>query len=219
MNGEIIGLQRRLRHLYPQKKYINCQNHWLALVFMHLTKDFKGLRDMDQLLLNLWKMFNYSSVKFSVFEKAQELEGLTPLKTLKCPSTRWLSHGAATQRIISGFSLLVDALDTIYFKKHDAEVKGVLDLFLRSNVILFLLLLVDVLMHVNRFPCFLQSRSCLHNSTKETVWVNQQFRKVEKWRRVLYEATWEKLLADFEGKTGIVMTDLSTWQRSSCKYR
>ena len=70
---------------------------------MHLPKDFKGLGDMDQLLLNLWKMFNYSSVKFSVFEKAQELEGLTPLKTLKCPSTRWLSHGAATQRIISGF--------------------------------------------------------------------------------------------------------------------
>ena len=80
---------------------------------------------MDQLLLNLWKMFKYSSVKFSVFEKAQESEGLTPLKILKCATRRWLSHGVATQRIISTFSPLVDALDTIYFEKHDAEVKGV----------------------------------------------------------------------------------------------
>ena len=32
-------------------------------------------------------------------------------------------------------------------------------------------------------------------------------------------ATWEKLLADFEGKIGIVTTDPSTWQRSWCKHR
>ena len=37
---------------------------------------------MGSMLLNLWKMFKYSFVKFSVIEKAQELEGLTPLKVL-----------------------------------------------------------------------------------------------------------------------------------------
>ena len=42
------------------------------------------------------------------------------------------------------------------------------------------------------------SLPCLHNNNKETVSVNQQFRKVEKWKGVLCEATWEKLLADFE---------------------
>ena len=96
-------------------------------------------------------------MKFSVIEKAQELEGLTPLKVLKCATTRWLSYGAATQRIISRFSPLIEALNTIYFEKHDANVKGVRDLLLRSNVILFMLFLADVLVYVNRFLRFLQN--------------------------------------------------------------
>ena len=40
-------------------------------------------------------------------------------------------------------------------EKHDAEVKAVRDLLLRPNVILFLLLLADVLVHVDRFSRFL----------------------------------------------------------------
>ena len=163
MSDEITGLQQR-RHLSPHMKYINCRNHRLALVFMHLLKEFKGLQDVNQLLLNLSKMFKYSSLKFSVFEKAQKSEGLTPLKILKCATTRWLSHVAATQRIISRFSPLVDALDTIYFEKHDAEVKGVRNLLLGPNVILFLLMLADVLVHVNSFSRFLQSCSLVYST-------------------------------------------------------
>ena len=73
-------------------------------------------------------------------------------------------HMGRQQRIISLFSPLVDALDTIYFEKHDAEVKRVRDLVLRPNVILFLLLLADVLVHVNRFSPFLQSRSLVYTA-------------------------------------------------------
>ena len=116
---------------------------------------------MDQLLLNLWKMFKYSAFEFSVFKKVQESEGLTPFKILKCATTRRLSHGTATLGIIP-FSPLVDALDT-YFEKHDAEVKGVRDLLLRP-VILFLLLLTKVLVHVNRFLLFLKSRSLVYTT-------------------------------------------------------
>ena len=36
MSGEITGLQRGLRHLSPHMKFINCRNHRLALVFVHL---------------------------------------------------------------------------------------------------------------------------------------------------------------------------------------
>ena len=38
-------------------------------------------------------MFKYSSVKFSVFEKAQELDGFAPLKILKCAKTKWILNG------------------------------------------------------------------------------------------------------------------------------
>ena len=47
----------RLRHLSPHMKYINRRNHRLVLVIVHLLKEFKGLQDVNQLLLNLWKMF------------------------------------------------------------------------------------------------------------------------------------------------------------------
>ena len=80
---------------------------------------------MDNVLLNLLEMFKHPSVKFSVFEKVQESEELTPLKILKCAITQWLSHGTATQRVILWLSPLIDAFDTIYFAKHDAEVKAV----------------------------------------------------------------------------------------------
>ena len=115
------------------------------------------------MLLNLWKMLKYSPVTFSFFEKVQNSEGLAPLKILNCATTQWLSHCAATQRVISWFSLLIDALDTIYFEKQNAYVKGVRDLLLRANVILFMLLLASVLVYVNRFSHFLRIHSLVYS--------------------------------------------------------
>ena len=43
MSGEISGLQRRFRHLVPHVKYINCRNHRLALVFVHLLPRYESL--------------------------------------------------------------------------------------------------------------------------------------------------------------------------------
>ena len=76
MSGERSGLQRRLRHEAPHSKYVNCHNHRLALVFVHLTPQFKQLREVDATVLALWKAFKYSSIKASVFKYAQETEGL-----------------------------------------------------------------------------------------------------------------------------------------------
>lgn len=71
-----------------------------TVVFVHLIKEFKVLEDIDALLLNLWKLFKYSSVKASVFEQSQLSEGLNPLKILKAATTRWLTLGEADQRVI-----------------------------------------------------------------------------------------------------------------------
>ena len=101
IKGKKTSFQGRLRNLSPYIKYINCRNDQLALPFIHLIKEYKGLQDVGSVLLNLWKMYKYYFVKFSVFEKAQKLEGLTPLKILNCATTWWLSYGAATKRIVS----------------------------------------------------------------------------------------------------------------------
>ena len=36
MSGEISGPQWRFRHITPHTKYMNCQNHTLTLMFVHL---------------------------------------------------------------------------------------------------------------------------------------------------------------------------------------
>lgn len=52
MSGERSGLQRRFRHKVPHAKYVNCRNHKLSLVFVHLLPKFKVLQDVDSLLLS-----------------------------------------------------------------------------------------------------------------------------------------------------------------------
>ena len=106
----------------------------------------------------------FEFMNFLVFEKAQESEGLWLLKILKCATTQWHSPVSASERVILQFSLLIDALDTIYFEKHDADMKGVQDLLLRPNFILFMLLLAGVLVYANRFLCFLEICSLVYST-------------------------------------------------------
>ena len=74
-------------------------------------------------------MFKYSSIKQAVFDDAQTVMELKPLKILKACATRWLTHGETCSRIISRFEPLINALDAIYFAKKEPETKGVRDLF------------------------------------------------------------------------------------------
>ena len=156
VSGERYGLQRRFRHEVPHSKYINCRNHKLALVFVHLLKDarFKCLGDVDALLLSVWKLMKYSNVKAAVFGEAQTAESQKKLKLLKVSTTRWLSHGDSNKRLVSRFTSLKSTLDALTQEKAEPEVKGICDSLLEPNTILMLLLLSDVLKHINRFSVF-----------------------------------------------------------------
>ena len=70
------GLQRRIRHVSPFAVYMNCRNHCLALCLVHLLKSYSELESLDKLLLSLWKLFEYSSVKQAVFENTQKVDDL-----------------------------------------------------------------------------------------------------------------------------------------------
>ena len=74
MSGEKKGLQRRIRHVSPYALYLNCRNHRLALCLVHLLKQYNDLEAVDALLLAIWKIFHYSSVKQAVFENSQLME-------------------------------------------------------------------------------------------------------------------------------------------------
>ena len=63
--------------------------------------------------------------------------------------------------MISRFTCLIDALDAILQKGADQDVKGVRDELLQPDTLLFLLLLSDVLAHINRFSLFLQRKNLI----------------------------------------------------------
>ena len=161
MSDERSGLQRRLRHEAPHSKYVNCRNNRLALVFV---PQFKQLREVDATVLALWKASKYPSIKASIFNSAQEAEGLEKLKLLKASLARWLSHGAATLRIINRSESVINSLDEIIHNKNDPGLMGIRTQLLEQNNVLFLLLFADVLQPVNRFSMFLQTRNLVFNS-------------------------------------------------------
>ena len=117
---------------------------------------------------------------------------------------------ALQHRVTSRFSPLIDALDTIHFEKRDADVKDVQDLFLRPNVILFMLLLVNVLVYFNRFLHFLQIHSLVYLTIYGKLAKLTNNLKLAKQKRVLLQTTWERVLGDHKGKVGTFMVDPST---------
>ena len=137
---------------------MNCWNHCLALCLVHLLKQYNELESVDALLLSIWKIFHYSLIKQAVFENVQETENIMPLKILKSSTKHWLTHGETSICVITRFRPLVAAIDAIYKDKKDLEAKGIRDILLTLDIILMLLLLAEVLVPINTFCKFLQTR-------------------------------------------------------------
>ena len=70
-------------------------------MFMYLISKFQVLAHVDALILAAWKLMKYPFVKASVFGAAQTVDILKIIKLLKAAPTRWLSHGDASQRLVS----------------------------------------------------------------------------------------------------------------------
>ena len=159
MSGIHKGLGRRISHLAPHGKYCNCRNHRLALCLVHLMRQFDDVDAIDKLLLALWKTFKYSTVKNAIFENAQVAEEQPILRILKVCVTRWLTHGQTAARVIGRYKSLVAALDTIYHVRSDCDAKGLRDELLNPSRVIMLLLLAEVLVPINNFCQFLQTKN------------------------------------------------------------
>ena len=93
MSGKQNGKQRKMQHVSQYTLYINCCSQRLCLCFVHIIKECRDLQAVDTLILSIWKIFEYSSVKQTIFENAQTTEGLKPEKILKACTTRWRNFG------------------------------------------------------------------------------------------------------------------------------
>ena len=112
MSGERKGLQRHISHKSPFAIYMNCRNHRLALCLVHL-KMYHELESLDKLLLSLRKLFEYRSVRQAVFENAEIVDHLKPLKILKACTIPWLTHGETSAGVTSHFKQVIATLNTL----------------------------------------------------------------------------------------------------------
>ena len=156
MSGTHKGLQRRMTNASPYAVYINCRNHRLALCLKHLTKTYPLLCDVDNTLMSLYNLFEYSPQKMSVFLSMQEVYGQRPLVLVKASMTRWLSHLHASVRFIDRYEALLDTLDSLYAESKQPEVFGIRHFTTRRDVVAMILLLCDVLRPVNFLSLYLQ---------------------------------------------------------------
>ena len=79
-------------------------------------------------------------------------------------------HGEACWRVISRFDPLVDTLDGIYNEKRCPDVKGVRDALLLPQNICMLLIVAELLVQINYFYKFLQTRILNCFSIKDKFW-------------------------------------------------
>ncbi|XP_052260782.1 E3 SUMO-protein ligase KIAA1586-like isoform X2 [Dreissena polymorpha] len=156
MNGENKGLQRRIRHESPLSIYVNCRNHRIALCFVHLLKESDLLKEVDGLLISIWKLFQYSPKKAAVFQHMQEVYGERPIKIVRAATTRWLSHLRACVRFISRYEQLLDTFDALIEDSREPEVQGIRHSATNRGVIAMILVLADVLKPVNYLSLYLQ---------------------------------------------------------------
>lgn len=96
ISGKRSGLYWRLKHGAPHSKYVNCRNHRLAFVFVHLIPMFESLQKVDTNILTAWKAIKYSSIRAFIFGEAQNVKGLKNVTLLNAATMCWQSHGEAS---------------------------------------------------------------------------------------------------------------------------
>lgn len=108
-------------------------------------KEYPLLVEVDSILLSVWKLFEYSPQKFSMFNDIQQTYGFKPLTLIRAATTRWLSHLTACTRLSDRFVQVLDVLDDIYNEKKDPEIYGIRATLLQKPLVAIILLLCDVL--------------------------------------------------------------------------
>jgi hypothetical protein len=83
----------------------------LALVFVHLKREYPLIDEFDHLLLDIYISIDYSKVAKLVFRNIQAINGENPLHIVKAAMTRWLSHFKATEWILGKYQHLLDTFD------------------------------------------------------------------------------------------------------------
>ena len=164
MSGPQGGVQKLWRDDYKDVVYINCRNHRLALVFVHLKRIYPLVNEFDQLLIDMYLAIDFSKTAKVVFHHIQAISGEDPLKMLKACTTRWLTHFKAITRVLERYDDLLTTFDTLYLKTKDTKYLNINVRASDPEKVCLLVVMEQVLQETNPLSLCLQSTTA--NITK-----------------------------------------------------
>ena len=103
------------------------------------------MNDSDITLLGLWKIYHFSPKRRSALVSFQVIYVKKTLKILKVVVTRWLTHSAASERVLDCLLEVLEALNQICIDTNESEVRGYRNLLIDHKALFFICLIADIL--------------------------------------------------------------------------
>ena len=177
MTGAQNGVGARLQAVCPLLVRTHCINHRLALACGDANDQVKFITTVETTLKQLWKWLEYPkrcSAYIKVCESLRKIQVPDPtqkkslaVKVKKACRTRWLSTGQSVSSVCTNLVALMQTLRK--FKEYDATADGLLK---RMNNIKFvgtLLILNEVLPHLNTLSKVFQKNKIHYSAIKPSL--------------------------------------------------
>ncbi|KAJ8023492.1 hypothetical protein HOLleu_35949 [Holothuria leucospilota] len=178
MTGRKRGVVKRLKDDVPCLIGIHCTAHRLNLASSQAAKCVKDVDQFENILRQLFDFFDNSNIRTAGFLVVQKIllpekEGGgkidTPGKLLEPSTTRWLSVGNSVERVKKAFPDLIVTLQREGTERADARALGLNRLVTTYKFTATMLLLCDVLPHINALSKAFQKQDSDYTVVRELV--------------------------------------------------
>ena len=177
MTGAQNGVGARLQAMCPLLVRTHCINHRLALACGDANDQVKFITTVETTLKQLWKWLEYPkrcSAYIKVCESLRKIQVPDPtqkkslaVKVQKACRTRWLSTGQSVSSVCTNLVALMQTLRK--FKEHDATADGLLKRMNNVKFVGTLLILNEVLPHLNTLSKVFQQNKIHYSAIKPSL--------------------------------------------------
>ena len=169
MVGAVSGVTTRLKRLNPEMLSVHCINHRLALGVSQAANTVPYLKKFEEILISIYKFYHNSAVRQTGLEEIQTILNDPHLKFKLLCSTRWLSRTQAVDAVRKSLCPLLVSLDREASERMNATALGLATLCKTHMFISTVMLMSDILSHVNKLSLMFQMETIDFSTVKPLI--------------------------------------------------
>ena len=150
------GVATRLKKSNPLMLAIHCINHRLALSAAQSTESVPYLKKFNEILVGIFKLYHYSSVRQAALKEIQSIYEDPILKFKEPKSVRWLSHRNAVNAVCRCLISLIFSLEREASERGDPCALGLATLVKNHILVATLLFMSDFLAQLDKLSLVFQ---------------------------------------------------------------